>query len=313
MAHTGISVIALATVTMTLHAQRPTPGDGPNAKIPIRVFVSLSDSATRYYPVRSHQLIFYRTISDSVLAFTDSTGAANVALVPGEYRLVSAHSVVWHGYAYSWNVPVTIRRGMTTIDLRGPEADRGEPTLVVPNATVPRASDPQPVLAGVAQPQTTVSRPDNAARHGAWFYVGLGAGSLGCQDCVDRANGFSGGLGIGGTINPHVQLGAMTAGWARSEQGITLTAGVVVAAARIYPSATSGFFILAGLGLGSVDVTASGLGEANSTGSGALLGLGWDVPLGAAVHLTPFWNGAGISYSGGDANFGQIGLGLTIH
>jgi hypothetical protein len=32
------------------------------------------------------------------------------------------------------------------------------------------------------------------------------------------------------------------------------------------------------------------------------------------VSITPFWNGVGMTFSGGgDANFGQLGLGLTIH
>src|SRR2546430_8962422 len=29
--------------------------------------------------------------------------------------------------------------------------------------------------------------------------------------------------------------------------------------------------------------------------------------------LTPYWNGFALSYSGGDANVGQIGLGITVH
>jgi hypothetical protein len=31
------------------------------------------------------------------------------------------------------------------------------------------------------------------------------------------------------------------------------------------------------------------------------------------VSLKPFWNGVGIKVTDGDANFGQIGTGLTIH
>jgi len=150
-------------------------------------------------------------------------------------------------------------------------------------------------------------------REGFWFNIGFGSGSLGCSDCGTRVTGLSGGLGIGGTINPHVRLGAFTSGWVKSEDGTTLNASVVVAGVHYYPSETSGFFLLGGLGIASIDVIASGLGHANESGTGVLLGLGWDLRIAKSVSFTPFWNGVGISISDGDANYGQIGVGLTIH
>jgi hypothetical protein len=62
-----------------------------------------------------------------------------------------------------------------------------------------------------------------------------------------------------------------------------------------------------------VDLDVAGFGSVSESGSGALLGLGWDIRLGTSVSLTPFWNGAAIAFSGGDANFGQLGIGFTIH
>src|SRR5882724_7100172 len=53
--------------------------------------------------------------------------------------------------------------------------------------------------------------------------------------------------------------------------------------------------------------------HARFTGVAALLGLGYDIRVGRAVSLTPYWNGFALSYSGGDANVGQIGLGITVH
>ncbi|MBK6306527.1 MAG: hypothetical protein IPF47_12775 [Gemmatimonadetes bacterium] len=44
-------------------------------------------------------------------------------------------------------------------------------------------------------------------RKGFWFNVGLGAGSLGCDDCDSRANGLSGQLSLGGTLTPRLLLG----------------------------------------------------------------------------------------------------------
>jgi hypothetical protein len=72
-------------------------------------------------------------------------------------------------------------------------------------------------------------------------------------------------------------------------------------------------FLLGGLGVGRLDIEIDGFGSAGETGSGAILGLGWDIRVAPNVSLTPFWNGIGIKVTDGDANFGQIGIGLTIH
>ena len=124
--------------------------------------------------------------------------------------------------------------------------------------------------------------------------------------------GLSGGLGIGGTINQHVSLGVFTNGWYKSEDGVTLNAGVLTAGLRLYPSEESGFFILGGLGIATVELSANGFGSASASGSGAVLGLGWDLRVSDGLSVTPFWNGIGIANSTGDANYGQIGIGLTI-
>lgn len=152
-----------------------------------------------------------------------------------------------------------------------------------------------------------------SAREGLWFYVGIGTGSLGCSDCDTRLTGASGGLALGGTVNAHWLVGAFTNGWVKSEDGATLSAGTLVFGARYYPSATSGFFLTGGLGIATIELGVFGVGSATETGTGALLGLGYDIRISQGVSITPFWNGIGMSFSSGDANFGQIGVGLTIH
>jgi hypothetical protein len=44
-----------------------------------------------------------------------------------------------------------------------------------------------------------------------------------------------------------------------------------------------------------------------------MLGLGYDIPMGSSIRLRPFWNGAAVQYEDGNANFGQIGLGITVY
>ena len=162
------------------------------------------------------------------------------------------------------------------------------------------------VTAGEARAQNPQTR------DGFWFNLGLGAGSLGCSDCGARESGPSGGIALGGTLNKQWLLGVFSNAWTKSVDGLTLTVGTVVAGVRFYPSESSGFFFLGGLGLGRLDVAAGGE-SAGENGSGALLGLGWDIRVASNVSLTPFWNGAAVKVSGGDANFGQIGIGFTIH
>lgn len=174
-------------------------------------------------------------------------------------------------------------------------------------------SDPRR-QASVPQPTDQASPARNPhAREGFWFNGGLGFGSLGCGTCTERAGGASGGLSLGGTLSDRVLLGVGTTGWYRSEEGVTLSVGTVDARLRFYPNVRSGFFLTGGVGLGSISAGVAGLGTETETGLGVMLGLGWDIRVSPNVSLTPFWNGSAVRTRNADANFGQIGLGVTIH
>jgi hypothetical protein len=150
------------------------------------------------------------------------------------------------------------------------------------------------------------------ARSGFWFNGGLGYGSLGCSDCSGREGGFTGNLTFGGTLSPKVLLGGSSNGWTKSEDGVTITAGALTALIRFYPSATGGFYLIGGLGLGTLSIDTS-FGDASETGAAAILGLGYDFRVGDNVSLSPFLNGVGASFDGGDVNFNQLGLSVTVH
>jgi hypothetical protein len=150
-------------------------------------------------------------------------------------------------------------------------------------------------------------------RQGFWFNAGLGYGSLGCQDCGSREGSFSGGVAVGGALSQKLLLGAGTNAWSKTEDGTTLTVGTLTALMRFYPSATGGFFLLGGLGVGSIHAEVANFGSGDETGFGALVGLGYDFRVGKNVSLTPFWNGFAMSSSNTDANVGQLGLGITVH
>jgi len=119
----GFSILCCA-IPVAVHGQGVSPSTTDN-RVPVRVYVSLSDSVTRYFPVVGHRLLFFRSARDSTEAVTDSLGSVTVRLAPGEYRLVSAAPVGWRGFNYWWNVPIAVRAGMAVIDLQAPDAVTG--------------------------------------------------------------------------------------------------------------------------------------------------------------------------------------------
>ncbi|MEO5799945.1 MAG: hypothetical protein ABIS00_10955 [Gemmatimonadales bacterium] len=159
----------------------------------------------------------------------------------------------------------------------------------------------------------SVQAQQSQSRSGFWFSVGLGTGSLGCDGCSDRVSALSGNLALGGTISQNVSLGVMTNGWTKSEGGVTLTAGTLTLAARLYTSKKGGFFILTGLGVSSLSLGVYGYGQGHETGTGAVVGVGYDFRVGKNVSITPFYNGFAGKFDSGDFNVGQIGAGITVH
>lgn len=160
-----------------------------------------------------------------------------------------------------------------------------------------------PALAQGPQPTGTIP-----ARSGFWFNAGLGYGSLGCDDCTGREGGGSGGLSLGGTITDRFLLGVGTTGWTKEEFGERLTVGTLDLRMRFYPVRTSGFFLTAGIGVGTVTFA-----DETESGAGVVIGVGWDVRLSRNVSLTPFYSGFAVRNDNVDANVGQIGLGITVH
>jgi hypothetical protein len=150
-------------------------------------------------------------------------------------------------------------------------------------------------------------------RSGFWFNGGVGFGSAGCGDCDGRESSATVALAAGGTLSRKVLLGASVDGWTKSEGGATITIATVLARLRWYPSAPGGFFLTAGVGLGMVEAELSGFGSDSETGSGVLLGLGYDIRVGSTVSLTPFWNGFATKTDNTDFNVGQLGLSVTVH
>jgi hypothetical protein len=209
----------------------------------------------------------------------------------------------------SRSLPAVIYRGLLVAAFSA--------VLSVPTATAQIITDKTP---------DKVSSP---TRQGMWGNIGVGFGSLGCQDCDgDRLNGLSGDGSIGWTLSPRVRLGIGSSAYTRSQNDsdylgdaqASISVATVDARLRFYPKTTSGFFITGGLGVGMLRTKASVsyngtplLAYKNTdTGAGAVMGIGWDIDLSKHVSLTPSYMGFAMASSHADANVGQLGIGVTI-
>lgn len=158
----------------------------------------------------------------------------------------------------------------------------------------------------------TSSAQHAATRRGFWFNAGLGVASYGCEGCDGRESGGGGSLSLGGTLSQHLNVGVGVNVWAKEVGGVDLLASTITAMVRLYPSATGGFYLTGGVGQGSLRASQSGVAITES-GLGLLLGLGYDIRVGRNISLTPFWHGNALSVDGSTANFGQLGIGVTVH
>ena len=134
-------------------------------------------------------------------------------------------------------------------------------------------------------------------RRGFWIGIGAGYGSAGidCDDCdtSEREGSLTVFFKLGGTLNDHVLLGVETNGWIKEIDTTTLTLGSVTGTVTVYPQASSGFFLKAGVGgswvnteerFGSVTVSL------DKVGWGVLAGAGYDVRVGKNISITPSVN-----------------------
>lgn len=156
----------------------------------------------------------------------------------------------------------------------------------------------------------SAARPQS--RGGFWFSGGLGVGSLGCEDCDEREISGAADISLGGTLGDRLLLGAAVSGWSKEEDGATLTVSTLEARVRFYPMAEKGFYLTGGLGLGTIRAEFDRFDDSQN-GVGLTLGLGWDIRVGRNVSITPFWHGTAVSADEADANFGTIGVAVTVH
>jgi hypothetical protein len=322
-------------------------------RILTKVVVTLSRPNAYGTPVSNLTFLVIAPDGDRVSIRTNDAGVASTWLFPGNYRLVTPDAFNWQGHSYTWDQMLLVTSRTPVLQLTQTESNTREAATTArasaghPSATevssdrvitpwngtlsprqvisvsepdtsnpVTYQSAPHAALGETAQ-RTNDNEPINPARSrirsGFWFNLGSGYGAITCETCSSTLNGYSGGLSLGGTLSPRVQLGIGTTGWYRSENGASLTTGTVDARIRFFPSATSGFFLTGGIGAGSIGASLAGYGSGTEFGMGSVLGMGWDLDIAPGVSLSPFWNAFNVKTADTNTTVGQIGLGFTFH
>jgi hypothetical protein len=161
-------------------------------------------------------------------------------------------------------------------------------------------------------------------REGFWLSAGLGVGgeSFDAHDGLGWSDGKAGGMGylkLGGTISPNFLLGVELQGWTAQYygQGYDRDLGNLMAIGQWYPSARDGFWFRGGVGFARDHLRYYGGPPAGTlittrNGTAYSVGLGYDLPVGRRVSLTPTLDFLGQRYETHTERVFSIGLGITI-
>jgi hypothetical protein len=143
----------------------------------------------------------------------------------------------------------------------------------------------------------------DGGRRGFWFGLGVGAGG--------ESNDFVAGSGYsdlfyqptvtlqaGGTVGPHLRLGAEVMTWINEEADAVESLSSLLFVAQLYPIKTTGLYLKGGLGIGRNAVAFDDGFDVGDTGLAGLLGAGYELRLGRQVFLNPAVDFVGHTYHG---------------
>jgi len=152
--------------------------------------------------------------------------------------------------------------------------------------------------------QSTHDAPHRSPFH---FSIGAGQGSVGvtCDGCEfdfsNRVNGFSGVMRVGGAVSNHLVLAVEGMGWIKNEAAVERRIAAASVVGLLYPSASAGFFLKGGVG-DMRGVFENDGDYVASNGIAPQAGLGFDIPIGGGVSLTPYVNALLSTNTSLDAN-----------
>ena len=149
------------------------------------------------------------------------------------------------------------------------------------------------------------------------FGLGGGSASFNCNGCASsRESAGTGYLRIGGTFRPDLIVAGQTDAWTKTENGATLTAGTADFVVQWYPQVAGGFYLLGGIGFGSVSTSVdTGMGTLtnNKGGVGYNAGAGYDIRLRRNFSLTPYVAFFGVSTGSNASSLGAANTRITAH
>lgn len=174
---------------------------------------------------------------------------------------------------------------------------------------------------------TAATAQDTTLRDGFWIGFGFGMGLQPVDGLNnDRLVGGTGYLRLGGTPNQQFSIGGEIMGWARVRNDVMISRGNVMFVVMFFPSETSGFYLKGGVGpAGGTRVEIEPIWSTvwTETGVGTTAGLGFDLPIGRHLFLTPsvdwvfqVFDSARIPFGNTQTNTTSIfmfNLGLTWH
>lgn len=165
-------------------------------------------------------------------------------------------------------------------------------------------------------------RPDSR-RSGFWLSGGLGAGSesfdandgLGWSD--DKGGGMAF-LKLGGTVSRSFLLGVEGNVWAARYYGQNYDRSLasLLLVGQWYPAPATGFWLRGGVGWARDDLeayTQSGSQLSHQNGTAFAVGLGYDIPIGRKVSITPLLDVQAQRYRNHDERVVGFGVGITVH
>ena len=108
------------------------PGAEVNGQINVQILATLDDGIGGYMPLADLPLILYRGATDSMALRTDEAGVLRFAIAPGTYRISTPERMEWHGRSYRWNLPLSVAKYMSVINLTAGNATIGGPIQGTP-------------------------------------------------------------------------------------------------------------------------------------------------------------------------------------
>jgi hypothetical protein len=175
-------------------------------------------------------------------------------------------------------------------------------------------------LAVVAQqpPPGLVEVPEGS-RRGFWLGLGVGAGG----ESNDIAGpGYSDlfyqptvSFRAGGTVGSHLRLGGEVLSWFDEDGDAVSSLSSLLFVAQIYPLASAGLYLKAGLGVGRNALEFDYGFDVGDTGFAGLIGAGYELRVGRRLFLNPYVDLVGHSYNGragGDYRERLVNFGLGV-